>query len=223
VFGLLFLSLIYFANNLYTLLANPLLKFLPHDRGLIATNIIAPFFVPFELTCFVALFLSIPFFLHQLWGFVAPALYKKEKKFIVPLILISATLFYLGMSFAYWVILPIFFNFIVHTTPQGVMLAPDISQYLEFTLKLFFLFGTLFEVPVAIIVLVWSGVTTREKLIAFRPYAIVGSFVIGMLCAPPDVVSQTLLAVPLWLLYELGIILAKLFLGAAVKQGMRNT
>lgn len=205
----LFSVLLYFANDLYTLLALPLLKHLPAGHGLIATNLMAPFFVPFELTFVAAVFLGVPVFLYQLWAFVAPALYQDEKKHIWPLLLISVVLFYLGVLFAYFVVFPTMFTFLLHTAPQGVVVSPDISQYLDFTLKLFFIFGAMFEVPVAIMVLVWSGMVTRQQLIHFRPYAIVGAFVIGMLLAPPDVLSQTLLAVPLWLLYEAGVFFSR--------------
>lgn len=218
--SLIFAILFYFANDLYTLLALPLLHHLPHGQGLIATNIVAPFFVPFELTFVAALFLAIPVFLYQLWAFIAPALYKHEKKLVWSLLLISTLLFYLGVAFAYFVIFPIIFGFLTHTAPQGVIVSPDISQYLDFTLRLFFIFGGIFEVPVATILLVWAGVTTRERLIKARPYAIVGAFIIGMLLGPPDVLSQTLLAVPLWLLFELGIFLSQFFV--SVKMAANN-
>ncbi len=205
VFGVL----LYFANDLYTLLALPLLKHLPQGHGLIATNVVAPFFVPFELTFVVTLFICVPVFLYQLWAFVAPALYKHERRWVWPLLLLSTLLFYFGIAFAYLVIFPILFKFFTQTAPQGVMVSPDISQYLDFTLKLFFIFGMMFEVPVAIILLIWSGITSREYLIKMRPYAVIAAFIIGMLLAPPDVLSQTLLAVPLWLLFEVGIFLAR--------------
>lgn len=209
--ALIFAILFYFANDLYTLLAAPLLKHLPHGQSLIATNLVAPFFVPFELTFVVALFVAVPIFLYQLWAFVAPALYQHERRFVWLLLIISISLFYVGVAFAYFIIFPIIFNFFAHTTPQGVLLSPDISQYLDFTLKLFFIFGVIFEVPVLTILLIWTGVTTREKLIKLRPYIIVSAFIIGMLIGPPDVLSQTLLAIPLWLLFELGIFAAKYF------------
>lgn len=209
--SVLFAVLFYFANDLYTLLALPLLKHLPQGHGLIATNIVAPFFVPFELAFFTAIFLAVPFFLYQLWAFIAPALYQHERRLVWPLLLMSSLLFYLGMAFAYFVIFPIIFGFLTHSAPQGVMVSPDISQYLDFTLKLFFVFGAIFEVPVLTILLIWTGVATRAQLIKTRPYAIVGAFIIGMLLAPPDVLSQTLLAIPLWLLFELGIFLSRFF------------
>jgi sec-independent protein translocase protein TatC len=204
-----FAALCGFANHLYTLLARPLLKFLPHDHGLIAVNIVAPIFAPMELTFFVALFLAIPFFLYQVWRFVAPALYQREKRLIWPLLLISTLLFYLGIAFAYFIILPLLFGFIVHTVPQGVNVSPDISEYLDFTLKLFFLLGLTFEIPVITILLIWTGVVTRKQLVKMRPYIIIGAFVLSMLLGPPDVFSQTLLALPMWFLFEAGVFLSR--------------
>jgi len=207
----LFLVLFYFANDIYTILALPLLKHLPQGHGLIATHVLAPFFVPFELTFVTALCLAIPFFLYQLWAFIAPALYLRERRLIWPLLCASIILFYAGILFAYFVMFPILFTFLTHSAPQGVIVSPDISQYLDFTLKLFLVFGVIFEVPIVTVLLIWTGVMTREKMIKIRPYAIVGAFVVGMLLAPPDVVSQTLLAIPLWLLFEAGIILSRFF------------
>ena len=204
-FLLIFLVLFFFANDLYTLLALPLLKKLSHGQNLIAINIIAPFLVPFQLTFVLSLFLCVPVLLFQLWGFIAPALYQHEKKLVWPLLVVSTLLFYLGVAFAYFGIFPVIFGFLTQSAPKGVIVSPDISQYLDFTLKLFFIFGAIFEVPIATILLVWSGAVTRAKLIKSRPYAIVGAFVIGMLLAPPDVLSQILLAIPLWILFELGI------------------
>lgn len=211
VFMLFFLVLFYFSNNLYTLIALPLLKTLPNGHMLIATDVVAPFFVPIELTFFTAIFLAVPIFLYQLWVFIAPALYQHERRLLWPLLVMSTLLFYAGMMFAYFIIFPIIFGFLTHSAPQGVMVSPDISQYLDFVLKLFFIFGAIFEVPVITILLVWSGITTREKLIKIRPYAIVAAFVIAMFLAPPDVLSQTLLAVPLWLLFEAGVFFSQFF------------
>jgi sec-independent protein translocase protein TatC len=205
-----FAVLVYFANDLYTVLALPLLKHLP--QGLIATNIVAAFFVPVELAFVLSLFLAVPYFLYQFWVFIAPALYTHERHLLWPLLLISTLLFYVGIAFAYFIILPLLFGFLTSAAPKGVAVMPDISAYLDFTLKLFFTFGLVFEVPIVTIVLVWTGIATREALIKARPYVIVGAFIVGMLLAPPDVLSQTLLAVPLWLLFELGLLLAPLFL-----------
>jgi sec-independent protein translocase protein TatC len=213
IYSLIFLSiifsiLIYFANPLYTLLASPLLKFLPQGH-LIATQIVSPFFVPFKLALFASLLLALPFFLYQIWSFVAPALYGHERRLIWPFLFASIVLFYCGILFAYFAIFPALFHFLAGVAPKGVILSPDISEYLDFTTKLLFIFGCLFEIPIVIVLLVSSGMVTRKRFIQFRSYAIVGAFVIGMLLAPPDVISQTLLALPIWFLYESGILLAK--------------
>lgn len=204
----LFALLLYYANHLYTLLALPLLKFLPQGH-LIATQIVSPFFVPFKLAFMAALLLGVPFFLYQLWSFIAPALYGHERRFIWPFLLVSVGLFYAGMMFAYFVIFPMLFHFLANVAPQGVILSPDISEYLDFTIKLLLVFGSLFEIPIIIVVLVSLKVVTLERFIKMRSYAIVGAFILGMLLAPPDVFSQTLLAIPIWLLYEAGILLAR--------------
>lgn len=205
----IFLVLAYFANPLYSFLAKPILKFLPKDHDLIAINIAAPIFIPYELAWMVSLFLVMPFFLFHLWRFIAPALYQKEKQMIFPLLFLSTVLFFLGIGFAYFMVLPILFKFLTHTVPFGVSISPDMTQYFEFTLKLLFIFGIIFEIPIATVLLIWSGLFSREKLILFRPYFIVGAFVVGMLVGPPDVLSQILLALPMWLLFELGIFLSK--------------
>lgn len=204
----LFAVLTYFANNLYTLLALPLLKFLPQGH-LIATQIVAPFFVPFKLAFMAALLLGVPYFLFQLWSFIAPALYGHERRMAWPFLLASAILFYSGIAFAYFVIFPMLFHFLAGVAPEGVILSPDISEYLDFTIKLLLVFGGLFEIPIVMVLLVSVGVVTRNRLCRMRSYAIVGAFVVGMLIAPPDVLSQTILAVPIWLLYEAGIVLTR--------------
>ncbi len=206
----------YFANNLYTLLALPLLKFLPQGH-LIATQIVSPFFVPFKLAFMASVLVATPFFLYQLWGFVAPALYGHERRLIWPFLLMSAFLFYCGIAFAYFVIFPMLFHFLARVAPQGVVLSPDISEYFDFTIKLLLVFGGLFEIPIIMVLLVSTGVVTRERLIKWRSYAIVGAFVLGMLLAPPDVLSQTILAVPIWMLYEAGILLSRLVKPKALK------
>lgn len=207
--GLIFFVLFYFANQLYTYLAYPLLKYLPPGHNLIATNIVSPFFVPCDLTFHVTLFIGVPFILYQIWAFVAPALYPAEKKVIWPLLWGSTVLFYTGMMFAYWIIFPLLFRFFTRIAPLGVTVSPDISQYLDFTLHLLLIFGIIFEVPIVTVILVWSGITTRKTLIRIRPYVIVGAFIVGMLIAPPDVLSQIMLAVPLWFLYEAGVFCAR--------------
>lgn len=205
---LIFAVLMYFANNLYTWLALPLLKFLPQGH-LIATQIVSPFFVPFKLAFLASMILAVPFFLYQLWVFIAPALYGHERRLVWPFLFASAFLFYSGIAFAYFVIFPALFHFLANVAPQGVMLSPDISEYLDFTTKLLLVFGCLFEIPMIMVLLVSTSIVPRERFIKMRSYAIVGAFVIGMLLAPPDVLSQTLLAIPIWLLYETGIVLSR--------------
>jgi sec-independent protein translocase protein TatC len=200
-----FAALAYFANDLYNLLAQPLLVALPSDSKMIATDVAAPFFTPFKLTFVVALALAIPYLLWQLWAFIAPGLYRKEKRLVVPLLISSTLLFYAGVAFAYFVVLPIAMAFFTGAAPEGVTVATDISRYLDFVLAIFMAFGIAFETPVAIMLLIWSGVSTRESLARKRPYIIVGAFTVGMLLTPPDVISQTLLAIPMWLLFELGL------------------
>jgi len=206
-----FLALCYFSNDLYYYLAIPLLKHLNVGSGLIATGIVSPFLVPLKLTLVVAIFITIPFLLYQLWAFIAPALYQQERRLVWPLLFSSSLLFYLGVLFAYFVVFPLVFGFFVNTAPKGVDVKPDISQYLDFSLRLFFAFGAAFEVPVAIILLVKTGFTSVANLRRKRPYIIVAAFVIGMLLTPPDVVSQVLLALPIWLLFELGLVCARFF------------
>jgi sec-independent protein translocase protein TatC len=208
VLFIIFAVLLYFANDLYTLLALPLLKFLPQGH-LIATQIVSPFFVPFKLAFMASMLLGVPFFLYQLWGFVAPALYGHERRLIWPFLFMSAFLFYAGIAFAYFVIFPAIFHFLSQVAPVGVVLSPDINEYLDFTIKLLLVFGGLFEIPIIMVLLISVGLVTRAKFIAMRSYAIVGAFILGMLLAPPDVLSQTLLAIPIWLLYEAGILLSR--------------
>ncbi len=211
VFFGIFFSLCYAANDVFTYLAKPLLHCLPVGHHLIAIHILSSIFVPLELTFFLALFCTIPLVFHQCWSFVTPALYSHEKRLIWPLLLISMGLFYIGVIFAYFVIFPLLFKFLIQSPPVGVQISPDIAQYLLFALKFLFTFGMIFEVPVITIVLITSGVVAREKLIELRPYIIVAAFIIGMLLTPPDVVSQIMVAIPLWLLFELGILLSPLF------------
>ena len=207
----LFLGLISFSNDLYIFLAEPLIQSLPTGSSMIATGVIAPFLTPFKLTLVVSLFASIPFLLFQAWSFIAPGLYKNERKLAYPLIISSTILFYVGMVFAYYIVFPLVFGFMATTTPEGVAQAPDISMFLDFAIKLFFAFGIAFEVPIATILVIWAGLTTAESLAAKRPYIIVGAFVIGMLLTPPDVISQTLLALPMWVLFELGLVFSKMY------------
>lgn len=209
---LLFLVLFPFANEIYTYVASPLMARLPEGSTMIATQVASPFLTPFKLALLAAVFLSMPFTLYQIWAFVAPGLYRHEKRLAVPLLVSSIVLFYLGMLFAYFVVFPLVFAFMVGTTPDGVSMMTDISAYLDFVLALFFAFGVAFEIPIATILLVSTGVTTPEALASKRPYVIVGVFVVGMLLTPPDVISQTLLALPMWLLFEVGILFSRLLL-----------
>lgn len=201
----LFLVLFPFANDLYLFIAEPLMRYMPSDGGMIATAVASPFLTPFKLSLVLAIYLAMPVILYQLWAFVAPGLYEHEKKLVGPLLFSSVFLFYAGGAFAYYVVFPLVFQFLTGTAPDGVTIATDISMYLDFVIKMFFAFGVAFEVPIATVLLIVTGITTAEKLSHARPYVIVGAFVIGMLLTPPDIISQTLLAVPMWLLYELGV------------------
>jgi len=207
---LVFIILFYFANDLYHLLAIPLLNHLPAGSNLIATGVASPFLAPFKLTLALAFFISVPIILHQAWSFIAPALYRHEKKMVVPILSSSTLLFYLGMVFAYFVVFPLVFGFFASVTPKDVTFLPDISQYLNFSLKLFIAFGIAFEVPIITVLLIWSGITSRKKLARKRPYIVIAAFVTGMLLTPPDVLSQVLLAIPIWLLFEAGLLLSRL-------------
>jgi sec-independent protein translocase protein TatC len=208
---LVFLALFPFANDIYTYVAAPLMAQLPEGTSMIATQVASPFLTPFKLALVSAVFLSMPYLLFQLWAFVAPGLYRHEKRLAIPLLVSSILLFYLGMVFAYYLVFPLVFAFLTGTAPEGVAVMTDISHYLDFVLTLFFAFGIAFEIPIATILIVAAGISTPEDLGRKRPYVIVGVFVAGMLLTPPDVISQTLLALPMWLLFELGIIFARLF------------
>jgi sec-independent protein translocase protein TatC len=198
-----------FANSIYTFVAQPLMAQMPAGTTMIATEVASPFLAPFKLTLVVAIFVAIPYLLHQLWAFVAPGLYQHERALVVPLVASSVVLFYLGAAFAYFFVFPMIFGFFTATAPQGVAVMTDINHYLDFVLTLFFAFGLAFEVPIAVILLVWAGVIEPDKLKEMRPYVIVGAFVIGMFLTPPDVFSQTLLAVPMWLLFEAGLLASR--------------
>lgn len=204
------LVLLPFSNTLYHFLAEPLLLQLPHGSSLIATGLTASFFIPLKFTMFVAAALIIPFVLYQFWMFIVPALYQHERHWVWLLLLLSTMLFYLGMLFAYLVVFPILFKFFIQTAPQGVTVLPDISQYLALVSQIFLSFGLAFEVPVVIVVVTTLGIVTLEKIKKQRRYFIVVAFVVAMLLAPPDVVSQTLLAIPLCLLFEVGLLLARI-------------
>ena len=204
-----FVVLAPFSDVVFKQVALPLMQKLPEGSTMIATQVASPFLTPFKTTMFAALFLAMPVVLFQLWSFAAPGLYKKEKKFAVPLLVSSVGLFYLGAGFAYFVVFPLMFGFFTSAAPAGVSVMTDISSYLDFVLVLFFAFGMAFEVPIATVILVWSGLTSIETLEKNRAYVFLGAFIVGMLITPPDIISQTLLAVPVYLLYECGILLSK--------------
>ena len=208
----IFLILFYWARDIYTFLASPLLAALPQGASMIATDVTTTFFVPVKVTMLASFLIALPYVLYQIWAFVAPGLYTSEKRLVMPLIVSSTLLFFVGMAFAYFLVFPMVFKFFAGFTPVGVQMATDIDKYLSFVLTMFVAFGVTFEVPVVVIVLVRMGIMSIEKLREIRPYVIVGAFVIGAIFTPPDVISQLMLAIPLWILYELGIVLAR-FIG----------
>jgi len=205
-----FCSLAYFAQDIYQYLAQPLLATMPDGAQMIATDVASPFFAPFKLTIVLSIFIAMPYILYQIWSFVAPGLYRNEKKLVAPLMLGSTLLFYSGIAFAYFVVFPVVFAFFASVAPEGVVIATDISSYLDFVLKLFFAFGAAFEIPIAIVLMCWTGITTPDSLRQKRPYVAVGAFVLGMLLTPPDIISQSMLAIPMLLLFEVGVIIASL-------------
>ena len=207
---LVFLCLFYFSNQIYTLVSQPLQNLLPENSSMIATDVASPFFAPFKLTMVVALLLAMPMVLYQVWAFIAPGLYQKEKRVALPLLALSVLLFYSGIVFAYFVVFPILFGFFTAVGPEEVQVMTDISSYLDFVLKLFFAFGVAFQIPIAVIILCWTGISSPAQLATKRPYVVVGCFVVGMLLTPPDIFSQALLAGPMWLLFELGLLFGKL-------------
>ncbi len=203
-----FICLFPWAADLYALLARPLLAKLPKGGQMIATDVTTPFFVPLKVALMAAFLIALPYILYQVWRFVAPGLYAHEKRLVWPLIIASTLLFFCGMAFAYFAVFPVVFGFITASAPQGVAVMTDIDKYLSFVLNMFVAFGLTFQVPIAVVVLVRMGVVTTAKLKEIRPYVIVGAFVVGAIFTPPDVVSQFMLAMPLWLLYEAGIVVA---------------
>jgi sec-independent protein translocase protein TatC len=206
---IIFLCLFSFANEIYTIASEPLRQFLPEGTSMIATEVASPFLTPFKLTLFASIFLAIPFLLHQVWSFIAPGMYRHEKRLAIPILASSVLLFYAGILFAYYVVFPLVFGFFTSVAPEGVTIMTDINSYLDFILKLFFAFGIAFEIPIATILIVATGMSTADSLAAKRPYVIIGCFVVGMLLTPPDIISQTLLAIPVWLLFEIGIIASR--------------
>ena len=206
----IFLCLFYFSQEIYALVAAPLRAQLPEGASMIATGVATPFLTPFKLTLVISFFAAVPYILAQVWGFIAPGLYQHEKRIALPLLASSVLLFYGGMAFAYFAVFPIMFGFFSAVTPEGVDMMTDINQYLDFVLTIFFAFGVAFEIPVATFLMVWAGVVEVDTLRKSRPYVIVGCFIIGMVLTPPDIFSQTLLAIPMWFLFELGLIFSSM-------------
>ena len=202
---LIFIGLFPFANEIYTFVSKPLRALLPEGATMIATEVASPFLTPFKLTLVTAVFLAIPYLLYQIWSFIAPGMYRHEKRLAVPLLASSILLFYAGAAFAYFVVFPLIFAFFTSTGLVDIIIMTDINSYLDFVLKLFFAFGVAFEIPIAAVLLISTGVTTPDNLAKKRPYIVVGCFVLGMLLTPPDIISQSLLALPMWVLFELGV------------------
>lgn len=202
---IIFIGLFPFANEIYTFVSEPLRALLPEGATMIATEVASPFLTPFKLTLFAAIFLAMPYVLYQLWSFIAPGMYRQEKKLAIPLLVSSVGLFYAGAAFAYFVVFPLIFAFFTSVGPEDITIMTDINSYLDFVLKLFFAFGLAFEIPIAAVLMIWAGITTPEQLAKKRPYIIIGCFVFGMLLTPPDIISQSLLAIPMWILFEFGV------------------
>ena len=220
---LVLLVLLPFSRKLYAMLAAPLTAVLPEGSSMIAIDVASPFLTPFKLALLLALIISIPVVLYQLWAFVAPALYRQEKRLARPLLYSAVALFYLGCAFAYFVVFPLVFGFFTRVAPDGVTVMTDISKYLDFVITLFLAFGLTFEVPIATIILVATGMVTVEKLAKMRAYVLVGAFAMGMLLTPPDVISQTLLALPMWLLFEIGLLMCRILLPHRVSEAETAT
>ena len=219
VFGsvfLIFLVLLPFSRKIFNFVAEPLVSVVPGGQ-LIALSPVAPLTATIALSFYIAIFLAMPVILYQIWAFVAPGLYRKEKRFTFPLLASSILLFYLGLAFAYFIVFPLIFGFVASFTPEDVEYQPDMAEYVSFVMTVVLVFGLAFETPIATVLTVWTGLTTPEKLGKARPYVFLGAFVVGMLLTPPDVISQTVLAIPVYLLYELGIIMSKLFKPKTVK------
>ena len=206
-----FLCLIYFSNDIYQALAKPLQIFLPQNSSMIATEVASPFLTPLKLSFFVSLLVSMPYCLNQIWKFIAPGMYENEKSLSFMVMLSSVLLFYLGIIFTYSLVLPLVFSFFTSSAPEGILVMTDISRYLDFVLGMMFAFSFAFEIPVFIFLLIWSGFSTPQSLSAKRPYVIIGCFAVGMFLTPPDVISQTLLAIPAWFLIEIGLLMARFF------------
>ena len=216
---LVFICLFPFANDIYTFVSEPLRALLPPGATMIATEVASPFFTPFKLSLVTAVFLAMPYVLYQAWSFIAPGMYKHEKRLAIPLLASSVLLFYAGSAFAYYVVFPLIFSFFTSVAPQDITIMTDINSYLNFVLKLFFAFGLAFEIPIVAILMIWAGITTAEALAKKRPYIIVGCFIFGMLLTPPDIISQSLLAIPMWLLFEIGVYIGGLTQGSSTATG----
>lgn len=204
-----FMGLFPFANKLYSYLAGPLMAHLPEGSSMVAIDVASPFLTPFKLVFLVSIVLAIPIIFYHAWAFIAPGLYSNEKRLVFPLLVSSSLLFYVGMAFAYFIVFPLMFGFFTRVAPEGVAVMTDIGRYLDFVVKIFIAFGIAFEVPIVTLVLVKLGITTPNQLAGKRPYVIVGAFILGMLLTPPDIISQILLAIPVWLLFELGLALSR--------------
>jgi len=218
VVGVVFICLFPFTSELYDLLAYPLMRTLPEGSKMIATGVVAPFLIPVKVAALVAFALALPYVLHQVWAFVAPGLYAHERRLVVPLVVASTLLFFLGVAFCYFLVFGVVFDFVYKIAPKSISVAPDIENYLNFTITMFLAFGVTFEVPIAVLILVRMGAVTIEQLTSIRPYFIVGSFVVAAVVTPPDVLSQLLLAFPMCVLYEVGIVAARV-LGKAARRG----
>ena len=201
----MFICLFPFANEIYAFVSEPLRAILPEGATMIATEVASPFLTPFKLTLVAAVFLVIPYLLYQVWSFIAPGMYRHEKRLAIPLLVSSVLLFYAGAAFAYFVVFPLIFAFFTSVGPEDITIMTDINSYLDFVLKLFFAFGLAFEIPIAAVLMIWAGITTPDDLVKKRPYIVVGCFIFGMLLTPPDIISQSLLALPMWLLFEIGV------------------
>lgn len=213
---------LWFANDLFTLVATPLIQSLPKGATMISTSVVAPFMTPFKLALYVALFGAMPYVLFQIWAFVAPGLYRHERRFAMPLLVSSVVLFYAGVAFAYFVVFPLAFKFFATTTPAGVQMMTDMTEYLDFVLVLFLAFGVAFETPVAIVLLVWTGLVKPQTLSENRGYVILGIFIIAAILTPPDALSQVAMALPMWLLYEIGLVMAKILAKSKLERRARE-
>jgi sec-independent protein translocase protein TatC len=207
----IFISLFPFANEVYSFIAAPIISVLPQGSNIIAIGVISPFLTPLKMALIMAVYIAMPYLLYQVWKFIAPALYKHEKQMVMPLVISSTILFYAGLLFSFYIVFPVIFGFLSSIGPSIVDFTPDIQYYLDFVLKVSFAFGIAFEVPIATILLIMFGATTIENLKKNRPYVVIGAFILGMLLTPPDIISQTLIAIPMWLLFEAGLIFAPLF------------